>query len=66
MRVLTSGIIELEKLQEAKMQATETTKIWQWNRTLWTQQKNREKQFSFGDYVMLKGNKSHLGKFTRK
>ncbi len=30
--------------------------------------KNPEKQFSFGDYVLWfpKGNKSHLGKFTRK
>jgi hypothetical protein len=30
--------------------------------------KNLEKQLSFGDYVMWfpKGNKSHLGKFTRK
>ncbi len=40
----------------------------QWNRTLWGQQKNPEKQFSFGDYVLWfsKGNKSHLKKFTRK
>jgi hypothetical protein len=35
---------------------------------LWNQQKNLEKQFNFGDYVIWfpKGNKSHLGKFNRK
>jgi hypothetical protein len=35
---------------------------------LWSQQKNPEKKFSFGDYVLWfpKGNKSHLGKFTKK
>jgi hypothetical protein len=50
------------------MQVTKTTTIQQWNRTLWSQQKNLEKQFSFGEYVLSfpKGNKSHLGKFTRK
>ncbi len=39
-----------------------------WNRTLWSQQKNPEKQSSFGDYVLWfpKGNKSHQGKFIRK
>ncbi len=50
------------------MQATKTTRIQQWNKTSWNQQKNPEKLFSFGDYVLWfpKGNKSHLGKFTRK
>jgi hypothetical protein len=50
------------------MQAAKTNNIQQWNRTLWSQQKNPEKQFSFGNYVLwfLKGNKSHLRKFTRK
>ncbi len=50
------------------MKATKTTCIQQWNRTLWDQQKNLEKQFNFGDYVLWfpKGNKSHLRKFTRK
>ncbi len=68
MKILTGRIIELEKLQEARMQAVKIKGIHQWNRTLWSQQKNLEKQFSFGDYVMWfpKGNKSHLGKFTRK
>ncbi len=68
MKVLTSRIIELEKLQEVKMQATKTTKIQQWNKALWNQQKNPKKLFSFCDYVLWfpKGNKSHLRKFTRK
>jgi hypothetical protein len=68
MKVLTSRIIELEKLQEARMQVVKTAWIQKWNRTLWNQQKNLEKQFSFGDYVLWfpKGNKSHLGKSIRK
>jgi hypothetical protein len=37
MKVLTRKIIELQKLQETKMKAIETTKIQQWNRTLWNQ-----------------------------
>ncbi len=50
------------------MQARETIRIQQWNKTLWNQQKNPKKLFSFGDYVLWfpKGNKSHLGKLTRK
>jgi hypothetical protein len=50
------------------MQVVEIARIQLWNRTLWSQQKNLEKQFSFGDYVLWfpKGNKSHLGKFTKK
>ncbi len=62
-KVLTSKI----KLQEDRMQVAKITCIQQWNRTLWSQQKNPKKQFSFGDYVLWfpKGNKSHLGKFTR-
>jgi mannose-6-phosphate isomerase class I len=35
-RVLTSRITELEKLQEVIMQATKTTRIQQWNQTLWS------------------------------
>ncbi len=68
MKVLISRIVELEKLQEAKMEAAKIKGIHQWNRTLWNQQKNLEKQFNFGDYVLWfpKGNKSHLGKFIRK
>ncbi len=34
-KVLTSRITELKKLQEAKMQAMETTRIQQWNKALW-------------------------------
>jgi hypothetical protein len=50
------------------MQVAETTRIQLWNKTLWSQQKNLEKQFSFRDYVLWfpKSNKSHLGKFTKK
>ncbi len=33
-KVLTSRILELEKLQEAKVQVAETTSIQQWNKTL--------------------------------
>ncbi len=68
LKVLNNRIIELEKLQEARMQVVETIGIQQWNITLWSQHKNLEKQFSFGDYVLWfpKGNKSHLRKFTRK
>ncbi len=68
MRVLTNKITKLKKLQKTKMQVTKIARIQQWNRTLWSQQKISEKLFSFGDYVLWfpKGNKSHLGKFTRK
>ncbi len=68
MKVLTSRITKLEKLQEAKMQAIEIAGIHQQNRALWSQQKNSEKQFSFGNYVLWfpNGNKSHLGKLTKK
>jgi hypothetical protein len=50
------------------MKVTKTTCIQQWNKTLWNQLKNLKKQLNFGDYVMWFpiGNKSHLGKFTRK
>ncbi len=50
------------------MQAIEITRIQQWNRALWSQQNNLEKQFSFNDYILWfpKGNKSHLGNFTKK
>jgi hypothetical protein len=67
-KVLTSKIAELEKLQEIRKHVTKTTSLHQWNRTLWSQQKNLEKQFNFGDYFMWfpKANKSHLGKFIRK
>ncbi len=67
-RILTRRITKLEKLQEARMQVAKTARIQHWNKALWSQQKNPEKKNSFGDYVMWfpKGNKSHLGKFTRK
>ncbi len=67
-RVLTNMPSKLKKLQEVKMQAAKTNNIQKWNRTIWSQQENPEKQFNFGNYVLwfLKGNKSHLRKFTRK
>ncbi len=67
-KFVISRITKLEKLQEATMQAIEITSSQQWNRTIWNQQKNPEKQFNFGDYVLWfpKGNKSHLRKFTKK
>jgi hypothetical protein len=40
---LTIKIIELEKLQEVIMQAIKTTKNKQWNKALWSQQKNPKK-----------------------
>jgi hypothetical protein len=50
------------------MQAVETIGIQQWSRALWNQQKNPEKQFGSGYYVLRfpKGNKSHLRKFIKK
>ncbi len=58
-RILTSRITEFKKLQETRMQVAEIVGIQQWNRALWSQQKNLEKQFSFGDYILWfpKGNK---------
>ncbi len=51
-KILINKVLELEKLQEAKMQVAKTNDIQQWNKKLWSQQKNPEKQFNFGDYVM--------------
>ncbi len=51
MIILISRITKLEKLQEARIQATKTIRIQEWNITLWNQQKNLKKQFNFGDYV---------------
>ncbi len=48
-KVLVSRILKLEKLQEARMQVAKTIGIQQWDITLWSQQKNIKKQFSFGD-----------------
>jgi hypothetical protein len=44
MKVLTSRIIELKKLQKTRMQVAKTIEIQQWNRTLWNQQKNPKKK----------------------
>ncbi len=37
MRVLTSRIPKLEKLQEIRMQVAKTAGIQQWNKALWSQ-----------------------------
>jgi hypothetical protein len=42
-RVLTSRIIKLKKLQENRMKIREIEKNQQWNRTLWNQQMNKKK-----------------------
>jgi hypothetical protein len=42
MKVFNGRIMELEKLQETRMQAIESIRIQQGNRTLWNQQKNLE------------------------
>jgi hypothetical protein len=67
-RILISKITKLKKLQETRMQVIETVGIQQWSRALWNQQKNPNKQFDFGDYILWfpSGNKSHLTKFIRK
>jgi hypothetical protein len=40
----------------------------QWSIFLWSQEKNIEKKFQFGDYVLWfpKREKTHLGKFKQK
>ncbi len=50
-KVLTNRVLELEKFQEVRMQAAKTNGIQELNRALWSQQKNLEKQFNFGDYA---------------
>jgi hypothetical protein len=39
-KVLTNKVSKLEKLQKAKIQVAKTTSIQQWNKALWSQQKN--------------------------
>jgi hypothetical protein len=42
-RVLTRKITKLKKLQETRMHAEKIVRIQQWNKTLWSQQKNPKK-----------------------
>jgi hypothetical protein len=42
-RVLTSRVTKLEKLQKTRMHDVDITRIQQWNRALWNQQKNPKK-----------------------
>jgi hypothetical protein len=39
-----------------------------WSRFLWSQQKNIDKKFQFGNYVLWfpKGKKTHMGKFKKR
>jgi hypothetical protein len=66
--VLTSKVIKLEKLQENKLEAQNNVGANQWNRFMWSQQKNIKKKFQFGDYILWfpKGKNTHLGKFKKK
>ncbi len=68
MRVLTSMVSKLEKLLEDRLQSKVKLGTHQWNRALWSQQKNTKKQFKFDDFVLWfpKGSNSHLEKFTKK
>jgi hypothetical protein len=66
-KILIAIIIELEKLQENKLEAHNNVGTNQWSIFLWNQQKHIEKKFQFGDYVFLfpKGEKARLGKFKK-
>jgi hypothetical protein len=60
-KMLTVRIIELEKLQENRLEAQNNVGTNQWNKFMWSQQKNIEEKFQFGDYVLWfpKGGKTH-------
>jgi hypothetical protein len=66
--MLTTRITELEKLQENKLEVQNNVGTNQWSRFLWNQQKNTEKKFQFGNYVLWfrKGEKTHMGKFKKR
>ncbi len=67
MRVFTSRLVKLEKLQNDELHANEIVANQQWNHLCGTS-KYTKKKFKFGDYALwfLKGQKTHLGKFTKK
>ncbi len=67
-RVLTTKITKLQKLQDNKLEAKNNVRANQWNRFLLNQQKNINKKFQFGDYVLWfpKGEKTHMGKFKKR
>jgi hypothetical protein len=66
-KVLTSKVLELKKLQEDRLQSKVKSRTQQWNMVLWNQRKNTKKWFKFGDFVLwfLKGSTSHFKKLLR-
>jgi hypothetical protein len=67
-KVLTTIITKVEKLQENKLETQNNVGVNQWSKFFWSQQKNIEKKFQFGDYVLWfpKGKKTHVGKFKKR
>jgi hypothetical protein len=63
-RIFTSKLIELEKLQHVE----NIVGTQQWNHVLWSQQKYPKNKFKFGDHVLWGSQKDrkHIGKFTKK
>ncbi len=51
-RVLTSRLSKLEKLQDNMLIAQDLITSKQWNRSLWSQNWLNETKFQFGDYVL--------------
>jgi hypothetical protein len=66
-KVLTTKLTKLEKLQENKLKSQTNMGANQWNRFLWSEQKNTKKKFQFGNYVLWfpKG-KKHIWANSRK
>ncbi len=66
-KVLTSKVLELKKLQEDRLQSKVKSRTQQWNMVLWNQRKNTKKWFKFGDFVLwfLKSSTSHFKKLLR-
>ncbi len=67
-RVLTTRITKLEKLQENKLETQNNVGANQWNKFMWSQQKNTKKKFQFGNYVLWlpKRENAYLGKFKKR
>jgi hypothetical protein len=51
-RVLTSRLSELKKLQENKLNAQDVVASNQWNRSSWSQNQYIKTKFQFGKYVL--------------
>ncbi len=67
-QALSTQLSELEKLEEFRTLAAETTCKWQWNRALWMQNHYQTKSFSRGDYVLWFPNAcmEHISKFIKR